>query len=216
MNTKNLTCIAAGCLAGLVLAQPSAAQNTNRFAFNVGGGFTEPVRDSDGRMNVGFNLGAGAGVNFVPWLGLMAEFGFNHLNLSDRTLARAGVPDGDARIYSVTLNPILHFNPRGRFDAYVIGGGGYYRRSVDYTQPGVGTASFFDPFFGTFFPALVPTTQVLATFIQNKGGLNIGGGISVRVRGDSNAKFYAEARYHHMFTTPVPTNYLPVTFGFRW
>ena len=91
------------------------------------------------------------------------------------------MPDGDARIYSVTLNPIVHFNPRGRFDAYVIGGGGYYRRSVDYTQPGVGTATFFDPFFGVFLPGRGADHQVLATFIQNKGGLNIGGGISVRV-----------------------------------
>lgn len=216
MNRRSLSCVAFGCLAGLALALPSAAQNTNKFAFSVGGGFTEPVRDSDGRLNTGFNLGAGAGVNFTPHAGLMAEFGFNHLNLSDRTLATAGVPGGEARIYSVTLNPIIHFNPRGRFDAYIIGGGGYYRRSVDYTQPGVGTASFFDPFFGAFYAAAVPTTNVLATFIQNKGGLNIGGGISVRIKGDSNAKFFAESRYHHMFTTPVATNYVPVTFGFRW
>jgi opacity protein-like surface antigen len=216
MRKRTLSCIGVGCLAGLVLAQPSAAQDFNRFAFSVGGGFTNPVRHTEGRLNMGFNLGAGAGVNFTPHLGMNAEFGFNHMNLSERTLSLAGVPGGDARIYSVTLNPIVRFNPHGRFDAYLTGGGGYYRRSVDYTEPGIGEATFFDPYFGVFFPAAVPTTTVLATFIQNKGGVNVGGGISVRIKGDSNAKIFAEARYHHMFTSPVRTSYLPVTFGLRW
>jgi hypothetical protein len=74
----------------------------------------------------------------------------------------------------------------------------------------------FDPFFGVFFPANIPANTVLGSFTQNKGGLNIGAGVSVRVRGDSNAKFYAESRYHYIFTTPVGTSLLPVTFGLRW
>jgi len=208
--------LAACCGAGLFVAGPAAAQNTSRFGFNIGGGFTEPVRDTDGRVNVGFNLNAGAGFNFHPNVGVMAEFGFNRLALSDRSLAAAGVPDGAGRIYSATLNPVIRFNPQGRFDVYAIGGGGYYRRTIDYTAPGVGTDVFFDPFYGVFYPAAVPVTNVLASFTQNKIGWNIGGGFSVRVKGDSNAKFYAETRYHHIYTTPMRTSILPVTFGFRW
>jgi hypothetical protein len=62
----------------------------------------------------------------------------------------------------------------------------------------------------------VATNFVLGSFTQNKGGLNIGGGISRRIRGESSASFFAEARYHYLFTTPVRTTVLPVTFGFRW
>lgn len=215
MNRKALY-FTACCAASLMFAGRSAAQNTSRFAFNAGAGFTEPVRESDGRLKTGFNVNAGAGMNFTPRLGLMAEFGFNDMGLSDRSLAASGFPDGTGRIYSVTLNPIVHFNPRGRFDVYAIGGGGYYRRTVEFTQPTVSTITLFDPFYGVFFPAAVPATQVLASYTQNKGGLNVGGGFSVRLHGDSNAKFYAEARYHYMFTTPVATSMLPVTFGFRW
>ena len=47
-------------------------------------------------------------------------------------------------------------------------------------------------------------------------GLNIGGGVSMRLRGDSNVKFFAEARYHYIFTNPIRTTVLPVTFGLRW
>ncbi len=42
--------------AGLLFAWPAASQNTSRFNFHVGGGFTEPVRHTDGRLNTGFNV----------------------------------------------------------------------------------------------------------------------------------------------------------------
>ena len=203
-------------LAGLVLAEPSLAQNTNKFTFHIGGGFTEPVRKTDGRLDTGFNIMTGAGVNFTPAFGLVGEFGYNELGLSTSSLLAAGVPNGDARIYSVTLNPIVRFNPSGRFDAYVTGGGGYYRRTVEFTEPTVTTVTAFDPFYGVFFPAVVPANAVLGSFSQNKGGWNVGGGFSIRLGGDTQTKFFAETRYHYLYTTPVRTSVLPVTFGLRW
>ena len=73
----------------------------------------------------GFNITGGAGYNLVPRLGVLGEFGYNQLGLSG-SLSAAGAPAGSTRIYSLTLSPIFRFNPRGRFDAYAIGGGGYY------------------------------------------------------------------------------------------
>lgn len=216
MINRSVFSLTACCAAGVLFAGAAAAQNTSRLALKAGGGFTEPVRETDGRLKTGFNVGAGAGYNFTPYVGVMAEFDFNRLGLSDRSLALAGVPDGNGRIYSVTLNPIVHFNPRGRFDVYATGGGGFYRRTIEFTRPSVGTASAFDPFYGVFYPVAVPLTDVLASFTQNKGGLDIGGGVSFRVRGDSNAKIFAETRYHYIFTSPVRTTILPVTFGLRW
>jgi opacity protein-like surface antigen len=204
-----------GCVAAFMLGGACFAQNTSKLAFSVGGGFSEPVKQSDGRFDTGFNIGAGAGYNFHPNFGVMLDFGFNHLGVSSNTLTAVGAPDGAGRIYSLTLNPIVHFNPKGRFDAYLTGGGGYYRRTVEFTQPGVETITAFDPFYG-YYPANIGTNIVLGSFTQNKGGLDIGGGVSMRVRGDSNAKFFAEARYHYIFTAPIRTTVLPVTFGFRW
>jgi len=204
----------AGCMAFL-LGSACFAQNTSKLAFSVGGGFTEPVKQSDGRFDTGFNFGAGAGYNFHPNFGAMLDFGFNHVGVNSNTLASIGVPAGAGRIYSLTLDPVVHFNPKGKFDAYVIGGGGYYRRTVEFTEPSVQTITAFDPFFG-FYPANVATNVVLGTFTQNKAGLNIGGGVSMRLRGDSNMKFFAEARYHYIYTSPIRTVVLPVTFGLRW
>jgi opacity protein-like surface antigen len=202
------------CLAAF--AGVAAAQNWSKMAFNVGGGFTEPVVHTESRANTGFNITAGAGYKFVPQFGLSAEFGYNRLDLSDNVLTAAGVPGGNAHIYSATLQPTVHFNPQGRFGVYATGGGGFYRRTIDFTAPTLDTVTLFDPFYGVFFPAAVPATQILASFTQNKGGLNIGGGIEVRLKGDSNTKVYAEARYHYIYTTPIRTTILPVTFGFRW
>ena len=206
----------AACLMTLLLAGPSAAQIPGKFAFNVGGGFTQPVVHTENRANTGFNFHAGAGMNFIPHFGVSAEFGYNHLNLSDSVLTAVGVPGGNAHIFSVTLQPTVHLNPHGRFGAYLTGGGGFYRRTIDFTAPTVDTVTLFDPFFGVFFPAAVPATAVLASFTQNKGGINIGGGVEARVKADSNAKIYAEAKYHYLYTSPVRTTILPVTFGFRW
>ncbi|HJZ98142.1 MAG TPA: outer membrane beta-barrel protein [Candidatus Solibacter sp.] len=212
---QNILNITVGSLAGLLLAGPSVAQMTDKLTFNVGGGFTEPVRAS-GRLDPGFNITAAGGVNLTPNFGVLAEFGFNHLDLSRRALNFAGVPDGSSRIYSVTLNPIVHFNPKGRFDAYVEGGGGYYRRTVELTTPTIATVTLFDPFIGLFFPAAIPTNTVLGSFTQNKGGLNIGAGVEVRVKEDGKAKIFAESRYHYIYTSPRATQILPVTFGLRW
>ena len=93
-----------------------------------------PIPDED-RLDLGFNLNAGAGINFTPQFGIIGEFGFNNLGLSDIALAAANVPGGSTRVYSLTANPIFRFNPRGRFDVYAIGGGGWYRRTVEFTEP---------------------------------------------------------------------------------
>jgi opacity protein-like surface antigen len=204
------------CVAGLLSAWPAAAQNNNHLTFNIGAGFTEPVRHTDGRVDVGYNINAGAGINLTPAFGVIGEFGYNHFALASPVLNAAGVPDGNARLYSLTLNPIVRFNPHGRFDVYAIGGGGYYRRTMEFTAPTIATITAFDPFFGVFFPAAVPANTSLGSFTQNKAGWNVGAGFTVQMKGDSNAKFFAESRYHHVYTTPVSTSMLPVTFGFRW
>jgi hypothetical protein len=111
---------------------------------------------------------------------------------------------------------MVHLVPRGRFDAYIIGGGGYYRRTIEFTEPSSAVATVFDPFYGIFIPVEFPTTNVLGSFSQNKMGLNLGAGVAVRLGEDSRSTIFAESRYHYIYTSPIRTSILPVTFGFRW
>jgi hypothetical protein len=60
----------------------------------------------------------------------------------------------------------------------------------------------------------VPTTQVLLQYDANKLGVNGGAGFNFAL-GRGHSKFFAEARYHQIYTNR-PTAFVPVTFGFRW
>jgi opacity protein-like surface antigen len=198
---------------GLLLAGAVFAQETPEFTFNVGGGFTRPVGETGGRLNTGWNIGAGAGYNFTSYVGALVQFSDNRSDINRATLNKLGFPGGNVNIWSLTLNPIVHTNPRGPVDLYFIGGGGFYHWRQQFTAPDVAAVTGFDPFFG-FFQTLVPTQDVLSSYSVNKPGVN--GGLGLAFGTKWNLKFYAEARYHRIIFGDRHADMLPVTFGIRW
>jgi len=211
MSLKHILLLAG---ASALMLGPASAQSM--FTFSIGGGPTVPGKHTGRNFNTGFNLQAGVGIHPIPAVGAMLEFGLNNLGLTDGALNRIGVPGGSARIYSLTLNPIVHLNPRGRLDVYLTGGGGYYRRTIEFTEPSSAITTGFDPFYGIFFPVEIPTTNVLNSYSQNRAGINGGAGVAIRFGEDTRASFFAESRYHYIYTSPVRTAVLPITLGFRW
>jgi len=198
---------------GLLVTLTLSAQEVPRFAFNAGAGFTNPVGGTGRRLDTGWNLGVGGGYNFNARVGALLEFNYNDFGINRATLANVGAPDGNVRLWSLTLNPIVHLTAGKPADVYLIGGGGLYQRTQEFTAPSVATVTGFDPFFG-FFPVDVPANQVLASYTVNKPGVNAGVGVAFGTRW--NAKFYGEARYHRMFIGDRHTDFLPVTFGVRF
>jgi len=199
---------------GLLLASLVSAQEVPRFSFDLGGGFTQPVGNTGRHLDEGWNIRGGAGVNFSQYVGAMVQLDYNRFGINGATLNRAGFPDGDVSVFSATLNPIVHLTPRGHFDVYLIGGGGLYHRTQEFTQPGLVAFTGFDPFFG-FYQSAIPTTQVLSSYTVNKPGVNGGAGIAFGTKW--HGKFFAEARYHRIFmSNDTHTDYIPVSFGFRW
>ncbi len=204
-----LLCAAAVTISAAQTAEPP------RFTFDLGAGFTQPLGHLDGRIDTGWNLMAGAGVNVSPRLGLMAHFTYMSSGLTGSFLQSVSEPDGNFRMWGFSLDPVVRFNPRGHVDFYLTGGPGIYRRTVEFTQPTIATTTAFDPFFGYFFPVAVPANQVIGSFGTTKFGLDGGGGLSFRV-GKGNMKLFAEARYIKMYTPGASTSVLPVTFGIRY
>lgn len=184
-------------------------------SFNVGGGATLPVYNTGYRHNNGWNLGAGVGIAPFSYLGARAEFQYSQMNINRTTLNALSFPQGQSRIWSLTLNPVIRFNPRGTVSPYLIGGGGIYHRTAEFSQPSVATVTAYDPFFNYFYRVAVPANEVLASQSVMKAGVNGGAGFSVKL-GESRTSLYFEARYHHIYTRPVATTYLPVTFGVRF
>ncbi len=208
MIRKSLFCF-------LLVAATAFAQNEiPRFTFNIGGGFTNPKGPLGSRTDMGWNVGAGAGVNLNSYVSLTGQFGFNDLGINQNTLAGLNFPDGAVHVTSVTLEPIVHLVPRSPVDVYVTGGGGLYHMTQEFTQPALASTIGFDPFFG-FYPAAVPVSQVLSSYSVNKPGFNGGVGIAFGTRW--HGKVFAEARWTRVVTgNNRYLDYLPVSFGFRW
>ena len=144
------------CL-GATLLTPLQAQEYHRLIFDFGGGFTQTVGATGRYLDNGWNIRGSGGVNFSQYVGTVIQLDYDSLGINSNALAIAGYPGGNVHVFSATLDPIIHLTPRGHFDFYLIGGGGMYRRTQQFTQPGVATGVGYDPFFG-FFQYGIPTT----------------------------------------------------------
>lgn len=197
----------------LTSLMPLSAQERHLLIIDAGAGFTQPVGNTGRHLDEGWNIRGSVGLNFSQYLGAVLQLDYNSFGINSTTLSNVGFPGGNVNVFSATIDPIVHLTPHGHFDLYLIGGGGLYRRTQQFTQPGVASVIDFDPFFG-FYQYGIPTTQILASYSVNKPGVNGGAGIAFGSKW--GGKFFAEARYHRIFTSDRHTDYVPVTFGFRW
>ena len=147
---------------------------------SFGGGSTVPVYNTGQRFDNGWNVGAGVGIRPIPYMGAMLDFGYFQMD------ARR---NSQLRVYSFTIDPVIHLNPRGPVGMYLIGGAGVYHVTEDLA-----------------FPAIGGTTV--------KGGANGGAGFEIGFA--EHVKAFAEARYHSIYTQGRNTTFIPVTVGFRW
>jgi hypothetical protein len=212
-KTRGIHLAFTGCAIAL-FSGSLGAQEVPRFAFDIGGGFTQTVGNTGRHLDNGWNITAGGGINFSRYVGAMIDVGYNHFGINGATLNNTGFPDGSVRVFSATLDPIVHLTPGHHVDLYLTGGGGLYRSTQEFTQPSATTLLGFDPFFG-FYNVTVPTTQILSSYSVNKPGVNVGAGFAVGTKW--HGKLFAEARYDRIFMgNDRHADYVPVSFGFRW
>jgi hypothetical protein len=211
---------------------PDSSNRWSHLAIEAGAGFTAPIgNDVSGGKGLGlsgydtwgYNVTAGAGWNFTKRFGALLEYQFNRNKIPGGTLA--AISDGNSvgsaiggniNTWSFTIDPIIYQPFTKTMGGYVTGGGGFYRKVTNFTEPVV-ECDFFECFN-------VPET--VAHFSSNQGGLNIGIGFYKKFAEDSNAKFYAEARYvwvdspaasaSNGFNAEGSEGLIPVTFGIRF
>jgi opacity protein-like surface antigen len=196
--------------AGLAAGQ----EEEHKWTANIGAGFTPLVGALDRRLDNGWNISFGGGYHFTDRFSLGGEVMYNGLGVSKGVLNELAVPSGNARIWALTVEPKLNFAPRRHFTPYLVGGVGYYRRVVEFTQPTVTAVTVFDPFFG-FFPTLIPADQVIGRVIRDGIGGNAGLGFQAPV-GHRGVKIFAEARFHYANGGGIPTRMIPMTIGVRF
>jgi opacity protein-like surface antigen len=210
MNSKLFTVVLV-----LVLAAGGYAQDLHRFTFHAGAGFSPLVGDISSRLDNGWNFEVGGGYNFTSYFSATVDYMYSGFGVANRVLNEAQVPDGNAHLWSITVNPKVTLRRASRIRPYIAGGVGYYRRTVEFTQPTTVPVTIFDPFFGFVFNTLLPANQVIGDVRRGGVGGSLGGGLEVHL-GDTGVKFFSEARYHYADTGSIPTRMIPLTLGFRW
>jgi hypothetical protein len=199
----------------------------HHIAFEAGGGFNAPSSDSSSYITWGGNFTVGGGYQFNPHLSTMLEYQFIDDKLPGALIAETGATGGDAHIWSFTLDPVFDVAPKRTNDLYVTGGGGFYRKVTNFTDP--------EPaeYCSYFYCGVAYENEVVGHFSSNQGGWSIGGGYIRHmggVYGDSRMKLFAEVRYldvlspasaiapNGLGTAAVgsDTKLVPVTLGLRW
>jgi len=172
-------------------------------------------RNDSPRLDNGWHITVGGGLNVTRHLETTLEYSYNGYGVGRKVLNEAQVPDGNSHLWSLTVNPKLRLNRRGNFNPYVVGGVGYYRRTVEFTRPVLVPVFIFDPFLGGFFNTFVQADQKLGDITRDGVGGSLGAGFETKLS-KTGLKFYTEARYHYADTGRIPTRMVPVTFGIRW
>jgi hypothetical protein len=198
------------------------------FALEFGGGFNAPIGNDTSTSNGGpfiswgGNFTAGSGLHFNRYLSLLAEYQFMGNKLPGSMIADVGTQGGNAHIWSFTLDPVIDLFPKRTNSVYVTGGGGFYRKVTSFTIPE-------DVEYCDYWCEIDQMNETVYHFSSNQGGLNLGFGITHRLKGlsgDGKMKLYGEARYLFLNTpqlsadtfphTVGTTELIPVTFGVRW
>jgi hypothetical protein len=175
----------------------------HNWTFELGGGFNAPQSSA---ITYGGQFTLGAGLNFNKYLSGLIEYQFIDDKLPGYLIAETGASGGNAHIWSFTFNPVVDLTPKANNGVYITGGGGFYRKVTNFTDP---EASLYcDYFYGC---GTIVTPQVVGHFSSNQGGFNVGAGFYHRIGGqygESNTKFFIEGRYLDVLT-PAATGITP-------
>jgi hypothetical protein len=215
-----------GLLAAMVFAvgwiMPASAQDYAKFNFNVGGGMSAPVNPTAKYVGLSGNFTMGAGYNLNKNSSFAGEFLWNGLP-PNTVVSLPNAPFGNINMYSLGASYRYHHDSLAGsiFGLYLIGGGGwYYRYSTVDKNYLVPPTTVCQPIYNEWWGYGCDTggyvvTQTLAAKGNSAGGVNGGAGFTIRLT-DSGLKFYVESRYHYAWSNRVPSNFIPVTFGFRF
>ena len=173
------------------------------------GGFTTIIGDGNryGTETWGGNILAGGGWRFSKRFQLLGEFTYNSSKIPGRTLSAfyniigggaeltdgSGNPipaiGGNVHTFGYSAEPMFYYmnSDKHKYAGYVLGGVGFYHKTVNFTAPVIS-----QDFFGDVFQ----TNQTFSSYSDNGVGFNIGTGVSFKPLGEySPLNLFAEARY---------------------
>jgi len=200
------------------------ADGSSKFAFEAGVGPTSPAGSWGHYRKTGYDVSLGAGRNFNRAFGVLFQYDYSRVGVVNSIINaydnEYGLTGGSTHIWSLTLNPIINFSdPHSHYGAYIVAGGGFYRKMTVYTFPEQ------EDIYGNVYSTICTECRVS----NNAGGLNGGLGFFYKFSPEGNAKLFAEARYTWIDNQPTAasnasiapennhrTGYFPVAMGIRF
>ncbi len=199
----------------------------SRLAFEAGGGFNGPTSGTKPYLTWGGQFTLGAGMHVTQRLTVLAEYQFMDDKLPGKLIAETGATGGNAHIWSLTLAPVFSLFPKSHNDINITGGGGFYRKVTNFTNPQP------TQFCSYYYCGTAYQNVTVGHFSSNQGGWSIGGGYAHRLGGmygDSRMQLFAEVRYLDVMTPMVnsspnglgatfvgkDTKVFPITLGVRF
>jgi len=205
----------------------SNPDGSSKFAFEAGAGFDVPTGATGHYQKTGWNVSFGAGRNYSHAFGWLLQYNYQELGITNSILNALNTANpsiapitGNTHLWSITLNPTISFtDPHSRYGAYVVGGGGFYRKMTSFS------ALAYCDIYGDC------ASQTVLHQSNNAGGVSGGFGVTWKLSDDSNAKLFAEARYtwvdnqqdynsettgYTLNNNNARTGYVPVVFGLRF
>jgi hypothetical protein len=225
---------------------PGYESRWSHIAIEAGAGFTIPIGNdtnfSQTAVNsgilapsesFGYNINAGAGWNFTKHVGALIEFSFQHMGMpgdylsaettycNDNGGSCSSGLGGNINTWDLSIDPIFYLPFSHKSGAYITGGGGFYRKVTNFTEP---VESCELSIYGEICEQAPETVE---HFSSNQGGVNFGVGLYRKLMGeDSNAKFFAEVRYvwvnsptanaSNAYQGAGTEGLLPISFGIRF
>jgi hypothetical protein len=221
---------------------PGYESRMSHIAIEAGGGLTVPIGNdtnfSQTALNsgylspsesLGYNFNVGAGWNFTKHIGALIEFTFQHMGMpgdylnAEETYSgiSSGGLGGNINTWGFTIDPIFYLPLNHKSGAYITGGGGFYRKVTNFTEP---VENCEESIYGEICEQSPETVE---HFSSNQGGVNIGFGLYRKFFGeDSNAKLFAEVRYvwvnsptasaSNDFQGSGTEGLIPISFGIRF
>ena len=182
-------------IAATVQAQGTSGSTSGR-PFKLGGalGATVPLGDFSDGADLGFHLGGL--IEYKPQsfpVNLRGEITYHRNGLKSDYFAGSGFPDSDGNFTMIGFvgNAVIPFgDAASTARPYAIGGLGVYR-----------------------VKASASVNNVDVSVSDTKFGINVGGGFTFNLSGFET---FVEARFHSVFTDQSNTNFIPLSFGFRF
>jgi opacity protein-like surface antigen len=179
-------------------AQAQGTSGTSGRPFKLGGalGATVPLGDFGDGADLGFHLGGL--IEYKPAtfpVNLRGEITYHRNGLKSDFFASDDPifddVDGDFSMINFIGNALIPFgDPASTARPYAIGGIGLYRLKASAEFGGIDISD-----------------------TQTKFGLNVGGGFTFNLSGFET---FVEARFHSVFTEESNTNFIPLSFGFKF